>query len=301
MLNVYEQVDRNRHRSAIVIAGFIIFVSTFIWALGKLLGSNSDLIILALLVSIASALIGYYKGDALVLAASHAKPASKNEFPNFFRAAQNLAIVAQIPLPRLYVIDTPAMNAFATGRDPRHAAICATRGLLENLNQSELEAVIGHETGHVVDYDIRLMTIVAILVGSIVLVSNWILRSGLFWGRGDNDDRGAGALISIALSLLLLIVAPLVATLIKLAISRRREFLADAMSVKFTRQPKAMINALRKISHQTIGMKNASPALAHLYIVNPFKGGSSFNRRLNGLFSTHPPIGKRINALEKML
>ena len=299
MLNVYEQVDRNRYRSAIVIVGFIVFVVSFVWALGRILGSASTVMIPAVIFSLISALVGYYGGDRLVLAASRAKPASKDEFPNFYRAAENLAIAAQVPLPRLYVIDTPAMNAFATGRDPQHAVICATRGLLTALDQSELEAVIGHEMGHIVDYDIRLMTVVAVLVGSVVLVSDLILRSGSFWQRDGSDNQTSSA-ASMAVGVLLLLLAPLVATLIKLAISRRREFLADAMAVKFTRQPKAMIGALKKISHQP-ALLNISPALAHLYIVNPLKRSFFFSRRLAGLFSTHPPLEERISALEKML
>ncbi len=296
MLNVYEQVDRNRRRSALVLLGFVVFVSSFFWLVGQLLGSSWQITLLAIFLSLLSALGSYYWGDRVVLAASHARPARRDQYPNFYRAAENLAIAAQIPVPRLYVIDTPAMNAFATGRDPHHAIICATRGLLENLNQSELEAVIGHETGHIVNYDIRLMTIVAVLVGSVVLLSDWILRGGL---TVDDDDNRQNRSWLLLLGLVFLILAPLAAKLIQLAISRRREFLADAMAVKFTRQPRAMISALKKIAARP--NLPASPALSHLFIADPRPAKLSWWQKITSLFATHPPLEARLAALEKML
>ncbi len=296
MLNVYEQVDRNRRRSSLVLISFVVFVGLFFWLVGQLLGSSWQITILAIFLSLLSALGSYYWGDRVVLAATHAQPARRDQYPNFYRAAENLAIAAQIPVPRLYVINTPAMNAFATGRDPHHAIICATRGLLENLNQSELEAVIGHETGHIINYDIRLMTIVAVLVGGVVLLSDWILRGGLALEDDDNHQNRAWLFL---LGLFFLLFAPLAAKLIQLAISRRREFLADAMAVKFTRQPRAMISALKKIaSHSSLP---TSPALAHLFIANPRPTKPSWQQKIASLFATHPPLEARLAALEKML
>ena len=300
MLNVYEQVDRNKRRSAIVVVGFIVFVVSFIWIIGRILGSDSGLIVFAAIFSLLSSATGYLWGDKVILALSRAKPATRKEYFNFYTAAENLAIAAQIPTPKLYIIKSPAMNAFATGRDPKHAVICATTGLLEKLDKSELEAVIAHEIAHIINYDVRLMTVVAVLVGMITLLSDWLMRIG-GWGlySDDEEDRRVNPL-AVAIGLVMVILAPIAAKLIQLAISRQREFLADASAVKLTRQPQALISALEKLAHYNRPLLQANPATAHLYIVNPFTGMKRGLRRFATLFSTHPPIEERIARLEAM-
>ncbi len=298
MLNVYEQVDRNRHRASLILLFFFIFNIVFFWFLGHLLGASVLFILLAIVFSIFSSLGAYFWGDKVVLLANRAQPASKEQWPQLYRAADNLAIVAQIPRPHLYFIESAALNAFATGRDPRHASICVTRGLLENLNQSQLEAVLGHEIGHIVNYDIRLMTLVGILVGSVILLSDWFWRGNLMLD-GDSDEEGKPA-FRLLVALIFFILAPLVAKLIQLAISRRREYLADAMAVKFTRQPGALISALQIIAKKGSHLA-VNPALAHFYFANPLSQHHGFGNWLQNLFSTHPPIEKRIANLQKML
>ncbi len=297
MLNVYEQVDRNKKKSVIVIGGFFLFVSAFVWLLGKVFGTSQDVIILAILFSSASALISYFEGDKIILALSKAEPATKEKYFNFYTAAENLAIAAQIPPPKLYVIKTQAMNAFATGRDPKHATVCVTTGLLERLDKSEIEAVIGHEISHIVNYDIRLMTITAILVGMITILSDWIIRMSFY--RDDKEERKIHPIL-VFIGILGLIFAPIAAKLIQLALSRRREYLADASAVKLTRQPQALINALKKLAYSQ-PVETAHLATAHLYIVNPFRDNQETFTKIANLFATHPPIEARIKNLQQML
>ncbi len=295
MLNVYEQVDKNKRKSWIIVLGFILFVVSAVWIIGQAFGSGPVVIVFAAVFALFSSLGSYFWGDKLILSLSSAKPANRKDHFNFYTTVENLSIASQMPLPKLYVINSPAMNAFATGRDPKHAVVCATTGLLENLNRSELEAVVAHELSHIKNYDIRLMTIVAILAGMLAIISDWIIR--ISWFRGDDQDRSANPILIIG-GIVALILAPIAAKLIQLAISRRREFLADVSAVKLTRQPGSLINALKKLGTQKTTLKKASTATAHLYIVNPFKNS---RHRLVGLFSTHPPIEKRIANLEKML
>lgn len=292
MLNVYEQIDRNKQRSLLVVAGFIIFVIGFIFFVGQIFGSDPSLILAATLFSLFSAFSSYFWGDKIILFTLRAKPANKKEHFNFYTVAENLSIAAQIPLPKLFVINEPSLNAFATGRDPKHAVVCATTGLLEKLDRSELEGVIAHEISHIQNLDIRLMTIVAILVGTIVLLSDWLVR-GL--GRKRRDEEKVNPLL-YAFGFLALILSPLVAKLIQLAISRQREYFADASAVKLTRYPQGLIRALKTLTTNPVPLSVASPATAHLFIVNPFK-----KAKLVNLFSTHPPLEERIKALEKML
>ena len=288
ILNVYEQVDVNKQKSWLIVFGFIGFVVGFVWLAGEVLGADPGLIVLAVIFSLFSSVTSFFWGDKIILGLSRAKPASKKKHFNFYTAVENLSIAAQIPLPKLYVIDSPAMNAFAAGRDPNHAVVCVTTGLLNKLKKTELEGVIAHEISHIVNFDIRLMMIVAILVGMVTLLSHWLLRTSQITG-GDRNRRGS-SFILLAVGFLMIVFSPIVAKLIQLAISRRREFLADASAVKLTRQPQGLANALKKLS-QGPPLKTANPATAHLYIVSPVKT----------LFSTHPPIEKRVAALEKML
>jgi heat shock protein HtpX len=258
---------------------------------------------MALIISGVSSFVSYYYSDKIVLGISGARPATPQEDKLFTQVADNLCIGAGIPRPKLYVISDTAPNAFATGRDPEHAVICATTGLLSKLNRTELEGVIAHELTHVKNYDIRLMGVVSVMVGLIALLGDWFLRS-MWWGGGrkrDNDESGIGA-IFIILGIVFAILSPIIGTLIQLSISRRREFTADAGSVGITRQPQGLISALEKISTDTEPLEAANKATAHLYIVNPFKGKSGRAvERLAGLFNTHPPINERIKALKAMI
>lgn len=298
MQNIYQQIDTNKRRTFLVIAGFVVFVTFFVWLIGQLFGADPSIIIFAAIFSLLSAFSSYFWGDKLILNLSGAKPANREQHFNFYTAAENLAIAAQIPKPELYVINSPAMNAFATGRNTEKAVICATTGLINKLNKSELEAVVAHEISHITNYDIRLMTIVAVLVGMISLVSNWILRTRGFGTSSEKQKRSSP--ITLILGFIGLILAPLAAKLIQLALSRQREYFADASAVKLTRQPQSLINALTKLEQNPIPLQSANTATAHLYIINPLKNINGGLKKMAALFSTHPPLEARINNLQKM-
>jgi len=296
MINVYEQIDRNKRRSAVIIVLFAFFVAATVYVLGRAFGYGPSFVGMALVVSVLSSFFSYWYSDKIILGISRARPANKAEDLLFHQVAENLSLGADIPFPKLYVIDDSAPNAFATGRDVSHSAVCVTTGLLEKLNRTELEGVLGHEFSHIKNYDMRLMSVVAIMVGMITLLADWFMRAS--WGRRrDEEERGQiGAIIMVA-GIFLALLSPLIGQLIQLAISRRREFLADASSVKLTRFPEGLIRALEKLEVDREPLEAANKATAHLYIVNPLKdiGGA-----VNKLFSTHPPIEERIAALEKM-
>jgi heat shock protein HtpX len=278
--------------------GFVFFVVGFVYLIGQLTDASGGIIVMAGLFSLVSSIGSYFWGDKIVLKLSNAKPASREDYFTYYTAAENLSLAAQIPLPKLYVIDSPAMNAFATGRDPEHAIVCVTTGLLNNLSRTELEGVIAHEISHITNYDIRLMTIVAVLVGMITILSDWLLRLGRI-GLSDDDDSKANP-ITMAAGLIAVIISPIAAKLIQLALSRKREYLADATAVKLTRQPDGLINALKKLGQSRIPLKNANQATAHLFITNPLKNKRGF-QKMASLFSTHPPLEDRINNLSQML
>jgi len=254
-------------------------------------------------VAMGMAAVGYYASDKIVLGISRARPASKEEYPYLYNVVEGLAIAAGIPAPKCYVINDTAPNAFAAGRKPETAVICVTTGILEKLNRVELEGVIAHEMSHIKNYDVRLQTLVVVMAGIVALLSDWMLRS-FMWGGGRRRGRGKSGSggaegILVLVGLALAILSPFIATIIQLAVSRKREFLADASSAELTRYPAGLASALRKISADTEPLEAANKATAHLYIVNPLKnlkGGGGVNR----LFSTHPPIEERIAALEKM-
>lgn len=300
MLNVYEQIDSNKRKSALVIAGFVAFIVLFAYVLGTALESQISFIPIALIFSGFSAFSSYYWGDKLILGISGARPATREEFFNFYTVTENLCLGTQLPMPKLYVIQDTAMNAFATGRDPDHATVCATTGLLSRLDRSELEGVIAHELSHIRHYDIRLMCLVVVLVGMVTLLADWFLRGSMF-GRRRRGSRDSGGQIVMVLALLSAISAPIIAKLIQLAISRRREFLADAGSVMMTRYPDGLIRALRKISHDTEPLEAANKATAHLYIANPLKNLHRGIGTAAKFFNTHPPMEERIATLEKMM
>ena len=294
MINVYEQIASNKRRSIVIMSLFVAFILGAAYAISYAFDVQG-LLPIAIIFSLFSTLSSYLWGDKIVLSLNSARPASRQEFFDFYTVTENLSQVAQIPTPQIYVIDSPALNAFATGRDPQHAVVCATTGLLAKLNRTELEGVIGHELSHVKNFDTLLMTVVSILIGTLSILINMTSRS-MFFGRKNRDsDREGGGLLAV-IGLILIIFAPIIAQLIQLAISRRREYGADAGSVMLTRQPSGLINALKKISTDPNIMENASTATASLYINNPFKGN-----KLASMFSTHPPIEDRIKALESMM
>lgn len=298
MLNVYEQVDRNKRRSALVIIFFGIFVALTVYVLGRAFGYGPSFIGAALIFSGISSFLGYWYSDKIILGISGARKATKQEDRLFTSVAENLSITKGAPVPKLYVIDDSAPNAFATGRDINHAVVCVTTGLLEKLNRTELEGVIGHEMSHITNYDMRLMSVVAVLVGMITLLADWLLRIR-FRGRNRDEEGNLGAILMV-MGIFLALLSPLISQLIQLAISRRREFLADAGSVLITRQPSGLISALEKINADSEPLEAANKATAHLYIASPFKNNQKGIGWFANLFNTHPPIEERIKALREM-
>jgi heat shock protein HtpX len=293
-MTAYASIASNKRRSALFIGVFILLVLGigFVW--DQMEGGGTLALPFAGVFALGSALTGYFAGDKMALAANQAIPVKKEESPELHRLVENLAITAGLPMPRLYLIPSPAINAFATGRDPHHASIAVTAGALEKLDRTELEGVLAHELSHVQNYDIRLMTVVAIFVGTIILLSDWFFRSRLWGGRGRDRDRNLQPAIAIG-GLILLILSPIFAQLIQLAISRRREYLADASGVLLTRYAEGLARALEKIRAENIPVASANSATAHLYFSNPLSTNMG-----RSLFATHPPIEDRIAALRKM-
>ncbi len=298
---MYEQISRNKWKSVALIVFFMAFIFLLTWFFEVLTGWGKGGLVLAVVVAMVMAGVGYYSSDKIVLKISRARPATKAEFPYLYNVVEGLAIAAGIPAPRCYVIDDTAPNAFAAGRKPETAVICVTTGIIEKLNRVELEGVIAHEMAHIKNYDVRLQTLVVVMAGVVALLSDWMLRSFLWGGgrrrssRGRGEGAAGGVLILIGLALALL--SPLIATIIQLAVSRKREFLADASGAMLTRYPAGLASALRKISADKEPLEAANKATAHLYIVNPLK---DIKGAVNRLFSTHPPVADRIAALEKM-
>jgi heat shock protein HtpX len=298
---MYEQIARNKWKSAALVLFFVAFIFVLTWVFEQVTGWGKGGLILALGVSVMMAAGGYFASDKIVLAISRARPVTKEEFPYLYNVVEGLTIAAGIPAPRCYVIEDTAPNAFATGRDPKNAVICVTTGILQKLNRVELEGVVAHEMSHIKNYDVRLQTVVVVMAGVVALLSDWILRSFLWGGgrrrsRNDRGSGGAGAIL-VVVGLVFALLSPLIATIIQLAVSRKREFLADASAAMLTRYPAGLASALRKISADTEPLEAANKATAHLYIVNPLK---DIKGGVNKLFSTHPPIEERIAALEKM-
>jgi heat shock protein HtpX len=296
---VYEQIASNKRNSLLLSAVFVVFIAFLGWILGRLTGFGSVLTLLAVIIAVLWAFGSYYYSDRIVLAISRAKPLEKYDYPHLFHAIEGISIAAGIPAPRAYVINDSAPNAFATGRNPSHAVVCVTTGLLQKLNRLELEGVIGHELSHIKNYDILFGSLVVVMVGVVALMSDFILRSFL-WGGGRrrrSDGGGQAAMILLVIGLALAVLAPLIAQLIRLAISRKREFLADASGAMLTRYPEGLADALRKLEADSEPLEAANKATAHMYIVNPLKGHRG---RINKLFSTHPPIEDRIKALEAL-
>lgn len=296
----YDLVASNKRKSYLIIFLFVTFITVASWVMAKGLGYGLDIVGIGLIVSGVMSFASYWWSDSIILGISGARPAKREEFFDFYTVTENLAASQRMPMPRLYVIEDTAINAFATGRDPEHAAVVATTGLLSRLNRSEVEGVVAHELSHVQNYDIRLMSIVTILVGMISLIADWMLR--MSWGRRRDNDREGGQLqiILMIVGFVLALLSPLIAQLIQLAISRKREYLADASGVAMTKNPEGLARALEKISGDKEPLEAANKATAHLYIANPLKNNHSAVGWFANLFQTHPPVAERITILRNL-
>ncbi|MEJ0021931.1 MAG: zinc metalloprotease HtpX [Candidatus Doudnabacteria bacterium] len=298
---IYSEISSNKRKTALLITFFLVLII----ALGYFFGQYFDspgILPIAVIFSVGLSLTSYFYSDKIILSMSHAKQIQRADDPELYHTVENLAIAAGLPTPKIYLIDDTAPNAFATGRDPKHAVVCITTGLRSKLTKPELEGVIAHELSHVGNYDIRLSTIIVVLVGVVSLLSNWMLRASFFGGRRRNNEGEAGVIFMVV-GLVLAILSPIAATLIQLAISRKREYLADASGALLTRYPEGLASALKKIAADTEPLEEANNATAHLYIVNPFKQNLNVRQAgsaLSRLFDTHPPIQERIKRLEEM-
>ncbi|MGE5541179.1 MAG: M48 family metalloprotease [Bacillota bacterium] len=292
MATLYQERSSNVWRTAILMAVFLAFVIGIGYAVAWYYNSPT-ILYAAIIFAVGMNFYSYWFSDKQVLSMTTARPASREEFFDFYTVAENMAITSGIPMPKLYVIEDPAPNAFATGRDEKHAVVCATTGLLAMMTRPELEGVIAHEMSHIKNRDILVMTVAVVLAGFLAIVADIFLRMS-FWGGRDRDREGGGLLMVLAI--VGIILAPIAAQLIQLAISRRREYLADASGALLTRYPEGLASALAKIGNYPAPMEHASHATAHLFIGDPFKAEEKSNW-INNLFSTHPPIKDRIQQL----
>ncbi len=296
----YDHIAKNKRNSVFLIFVFLIIVIGLGYAFSYLY-NNPGILVIAVLFSTVSAFISYFFSDSITLALSQAKEIDRKTAPELFRVVENLTIAAGLPMPRVYIIEDSAMNAFATGRDPKHAVICVTTGVLQRLEPVELQGVLAHELSHIGNYDIRMMTLVVVLVGTITLLADWLLRFSLFGGKRDNRDNGNLGLILMVAGIVLAILSPIIATLIKLAVSRQREYLADSSGALLTRYPEGLARALEKISADHEPLEVANKATAHLYIANPLKDHKGDSAGwFAGFFNTHPPITDRVKRLREM-
>lgn len=297
MPTLYTQAESNTRKTWLLITGFLIFIIGLGYLFSYLLDSSTILII-AVIFSFLMSFGSYWYSDKIVLAMAKAKPIEKKDSPELYRIVENLSITAGLPMPKIYIIEERQPNAFATGRNAKHAVVAVTRGILEKLDRVELEGVIAHELSHIGNKDMLLSTVIVILVGIVALLSNFFLRIS-FWGGTRRDSRDSGGVLLMILGIVAAILAPIAATLIQLAISRKREFLADATGALLTRHPEGLARALEKISQDQTPLRTANNATSHLYIQNPFKGKQKTSW-FTKLFMTHPPIEERVRALRGM-
>ena len=294
-----DQIQGNKIKSFLLIAAIFVFFIILGYVISMIFDPGYFFIIMifSIIFSLSYILGSYYNSDKIALASVRAKPASRTEHRMFYHAAEGMSIASGLPMPRLYIMESGEINAFASGRDPKHAVICFTTGALNKLNKQEIEGIMAHETSHIANYDIRFMTLTAIMIGMISILSQLFLRNMWFGNMGDNKD-GRVQIFLILAGVILAILAPITAELVSLAISRKREYAADATGVKFTRYPLGLANALRKIKNEHVTDKErkhlVAKAMAPLFISDPFK------RKVRGLFSTHPDIEDRIKRLEVM-
>ncbi len=300
---MWDLYRKNTRRSWLLIAGFIVVVVGIGWFFGWLFGAGPFGLILAAIVATGMTWFSYRSGDKLVLRVSRAREVSHEQEPRLHNIVEGLCIAAGIPKPRVYVVEDPAPNAFATGRDPQHSSIAVTRGLLEKMNRVELEGVIGHELAHVKNRDTLVMAVAATLLGIVVLVSDWTLRA-MFWGGGrrrggDGGGDGAAGLFAL-IGIVLAILMPIIAQVLRATISRQRESLADVSGVRYTRYPPGLISALEKLRDDQTVVRSASRATAALWIESPLQREQGFMGRLNRMFDTHPPLEERIRLLKEL-
>ena len=301
---MYEQIAANKRKTVALIAAAILLLGAVGYVLGLLYASGPVGLVGAVALAIVMSLVSYFSGDKIVLASTRARAVTSQEQPRLHNIVEGLSIAAGIPKPKVYVIPERALNAFATGRNPEHSSVAVTEGLLEAMNRVELEGVIGHELAHVVDRDILVGTIVATLIGAVVLISEFFMRSW-WWGggrrSGGRDSGGGASGIIFVFGLLLLVLAPIIGQFVRLAVSRNREYLADAKGALLTRYPPGLASALRKIAEgAVIPMRSANNATAHLWLNQPSRLEGEGMGSLEKLFSTHPPIAERIRRLEEM-
>ncbi len=304
---MYDQVAQNKRRSVLLIAGFVVLVVAVGFALDLLVQGGPAFMIVAVAFAGGSAALSYWKSDAVALAVSRARPASAEEYPRLHNLVEGLCIAGGLPKPRIYVVDDPSPNAFATGRNPKHAAIAVTTGLLERMNRVELEGVIAHELSHIKNYDILVSTLAVTMVGVIAIAANLGMRFlwfGMGRSRNNRDDSGGGGPLAIlaVLGLALLVLSPLIARVMQAAVSRRRETLADVSGVELTRYPPGLISALEKLRDDYTVVGSTSHATAHLWIEQPQAVEETQGRfaRLNRMFDTHPPLEERIALLREL-
>lgn len=291
---MFEDIKRNKIKTGLIISIFIILITLIVYYICMAFDLGTVSIVIALAVSIISAWASYYNCDKIVLSMNNARPATEEEYKKLNNILDGLMVSSGLEFrPRLYVVEDSQPNAFATGRNPEHSVICVTSALLDRLNYYELEGVLAHELSHIVNYDIRLSAIVTVMVGLIVMLSDMFTRNFIF-RRRNNDKEGNGNAILMILGLICLIISPIFAKLLQLAVSRRREYLADSTAIQFTRNPDGLISALEKISNDPNELRTASKATAHMYISEPFRKKSS------SWLSTHPPIEERIEALRNL-
>ena len=295
MATLYEHISWNKRKSVFLIIVFFIIIGLLGYSFGLYLGDVFIGIGIAIVFSTIMTLIGLYSGDRMILSMSHAVEADRKKYPHLVNSVEGLAIAAGIPTPKIYVIEDSAINAMATGRDPKHAAVIVTTGAVERLKRDELEGVLAHEMSHIRNYDIRMMMLVVVLVGIIALLSDVFLRS-MFYGRGRKDSKNGGAAVLILIGLVFAVLSPIIAQLIKMAVSRQREFLADSDGALLCRNPESLARALEKIKndHEPL-VEAANKATAHLFIENPLR---TFGGKMNRLFATHPDINERIRRLK---
>ena len=292
---MFDAIAGNRRQSYVLLALVVLLLAGVVYVFGLYFQLGHWVAVPALIFALGMTWGSYYYSDKIVLSMSQAHPATREDEPYLVNTVEGLSIAAGLPVPRCYVIEDSAPNAFATGRDPQHAAIAVTRGLLEKMNRLELEGVIAHEMSHVGNYDIRFMTLVTVLVGTVVLLSDWMLRAR--WYGRRRSSGGGGHPILLLIGLVFVILSPIIAEMMKLALSRRREFLADATGAKLTRYPEGLASALEKLAADTEPLEVANKATAHLYIINPLTEHKGWT---NKLFSTHPPMEERVARLRGM-
>jgi heat shock protein HtpX len=300
---LYEQISQNKRRTWLLIAGFAVVVFGIAWLITFLLRFGPAGVVIAFLIAVISSAVSYYNSDKVALAMSRARPAPEDEYRRLHNLVEGLCIGAGIPKPRLYVVDDPSPNAFSTGRNPNHSAVAVTTGLLEKMNRVELEGVLAHELSHIRNYDILVSTLAVTMVGIVALMSDLFLRFAFWGGMSDRDDNNSNnplGIVLVVFGFVAIIFAPIIAQVMQLAISRQREYLADASGVQITRYPPGLISALGKLKDDHTHIHTASKATAHMWIEGPLDQDEKRSRKFDNLFMTHPPLDDRIARLEEM-